>query len=452
MLLLPLCLVFLSESTAFIGHAVSRQPSQRDTHLHGIPKLFRWLVDLYPVVIESVGEGLSSKDAMTVDNFYLDMNGIIHTCTHSNNDRLIANNEKEMFHRIFSYTDRLYKLVRPSGKMFLAVDGVAPRAKMNQQRARRFRSSKEREALLSEYVAEKGKLPDAESFDSNCITPGTEFMHRLGVAFRRWIAYKMDTDPFWQSGATVVFSGPDVPGEGEHKVMDMIRADKAEAGESWRPGTLRHCMYGLDADLIMLSLVTHEPFFVLLREKIKNRKQNKDALSYSQEDFELLEISLLRQMLKQHFRSIAEEPKGRKTGDGGANVYDQMMLEDEEISEPQGTSANEATEWSTAKFNLERIIDDFVFMCFFIGNDFLPCLPHLDIADGSLSLMMNIYKEMLPSLGGYLTDKEKMQLYRVELFVQEVARREPLYFQQRAIDDKDAAVSSFKCCLSHHKF
>ena len=412
--------------------------------MYGIPKLFRWLVDLYPVVIESVGEGLSSSDAMAVDNFYLDMNGIIHTCTHSNNDRLIANNEKEMFHRIFSYTDRLYKLVRPSKKMFLAVDGVAPRAKMNQQRARRFRSSKEREALLSEYIAEKGKLPDTESFDSNCITPGTEFMYRLGVAFRRWIAYKMETDPFWQSGATVVFSGPDVPGEGEHKVMDMIRADRAEAGESYKPGALRHCMYGLDADLIMLSLVTHEPFFVLLREKIKNRKQNKDALSYSQEDFELLEISLLRKMLKQHFRSIGETPRR-----GGSNSYDQVMLETEveTMVEPvdSSSSSDETNDgWSKSKFNLERIIDDFVFMCFFIGNDFLPCLPHLDIADGSLSLMMNIYKEMLPSLGGYLTDKDKMQLYRVELFIQEVARREPLYFQQRAIDDKDAAVSFMK--------
>jgi len=85
---------------------------------------------------------------------------------------------------------------------------------MNQQRSRRFRSSKEREALLAEYVSKEGKMPDEESFDSNAITPGTEFMFRLGIAFRKWIAYKMETDPFWKNGAEVVFSGPDVPGEG----------------------------------------------------------------------------------------------------------------------------------------------------------------------------------------------------------------------------------------------
>lgn len=53
-----------------------------------------------------------------------------------------------------------------------------------------------------------------------------------------------------------------------------------------------------------------------------------------------------------------------------------------------------------------------------IGNDFLPCLPHMDIADGSLNLMMNVYRDMLPDLGGYLTDKANIHLPRLELFIQ----------------------------------
>ena len=366
-------------------HKSHRQRALLNQH-YGIPKLFRWLVDLYPIVIDSVGDGLTSEKATQVDNFYLDMNGIIHTCTHSNNDKLIAFNEKDMFHRIFAYTDRLYKLVKPTNKMFLAIDGVAPRAKMNQQRSRRFRSSKERAALMADYVAKEGKLPEEESFDSNCITPGTEFMFRLGIAFRRWIDYKMKTDKFWQNGAEIVFSGPEVPGEGEHKVMDMFRADK-EADPDYTPGKLKHCMYGLDADLIMLSLVTHEPRFILLREKIQRRKsnnKNKDTGSFNAEDFELLEITVLRKMLHAHFTKMGQtmDKANREAVESGASI----------VPEP---------------FVLERVIDDFVFMCMFVGNDFLPCLPHLDIADGSLNLMMNVYRDIMPTLGGYLTDKSK---------------------------------------------
>jgi 5'-3' exonuclease len=358
---------------------------ESSTQLYGIPKLFRWLVDLYPLVLESVGEGLSNN-AMSVDHFYLDMNGIIHTCTHSNNDKLIPLKEQEMFLRIFAYTDRLYKLVNPKKSMFLAVDGVAPRAKMNQQRSRRFRSSKEREALIADHLAKEGKMPEDESFDSNCITPGTPFMYRLSIAFRKWIEHKMKTDKFWQNGAEVIFSGPDVPGEGEHKVMDLIRAEQKKAAVH---GQDRHCLYGLDADLVMLSLVTHEPHFVLLREKIATRRDQgnvkKSVLEYTQEDFECLEITILRRMLKQHFRKLnaeldkksasiaaADGAAGSSVGAGGiAKVHSEPARATLRSAVPAGKGAPPAPQFPLAEaqnpqwtvgFDLERIIDDFVFM------------------------------------------------------------------------------------------
>lgn len=158
----------------------SNCPDQSTTTLNGIPKMFRWLTDQYPTINRQLNEGLTYNTV--VDNFYLDMNGIIHPCTHGNSDSVVILDETEMFKKIFGYVDRLYKLVRPRNVLYLAVDGVAPRAKMNQQRSRRFRSAKEAEMQLADYLATHGTLPDDSSrFDSNCITPGTDFMLKLGA-------------------------------------------------------------------------------------------------------------------------------------------------------------------------------------------------------------------------------------------------------------------------------
>lgn len=72
------------------------------------------------------------------DNLYLDMNGIIHNCSHPNdNDVHFRITEEQIFRDIFHYLDMLFSMIKPQRLFFLAVDGVAPRAKMNQQRGRR---------------------------------------------------------------------------------------------------------------------------------------------------------------------------------------------------------------------------------------------------------------------------------------------------------------------------
>jgi 5'-3' exoribonuclease 1 len=80
--------------------------------------------------------------------------------------------EEQIFTAIFAYVDLLFGKIKPKKLFFMAVDGVAPRAKMNQQRSRRFRTAKEAKEIREKAESKGEKLPDEKAFDSNCITPG----------------------------------------------------------------------------------------------------------------------------------------------------------------------------------------------------------------------------------------------------------------------------------------
>jgi 5'-3' exoribonuclease 1 len=193
--------------------------------------------------------------------------------------------EEQIFTSIFTYVDHLFSRIKPKKLFFMAVDGVAPRAKMNQQRSRRFRTAREAQETREKAERRGEKLPDQKAFDSNCITPGTfvcilvlslndssdkfdpgtPFMAKLSNQLKYFVNKKITEDANW-AGVEVVLSGHEVPGEGEHKIMEYIRLAKAQP--SYNVNT-RHCLYGLDADLIMLGLLSHDPHFCLLREEVK---------------------------------------------------------------------------------------------------------------------------------------------------------------------------------------
>ena len=346
-----------------------------------------------------INQPVRMAGAPPIDNLYLDMNGIIHNCTHGNEEEVKTfGDEEEMVLKMFKYIDKLFQIAKPQGVFFMAIDGSAPRAKMNQQRSRRFRSAKDRLELEAQ-ARQRGEDVPEDVFDSNCITPGTPFMQNLTEHLKFFIRKKIAEDPAWQK-PQVVLSGHEIPGEGEHKIMEFIRWAKKKP--DYKPNT-RHCMYGLDADLVMLSLVSHEPQFCLLREVVSYDKGNKgkpprDVLSNPQANhFMILQIGLLREYLDFEFGSVT----------------------------------------LPFKYNLENIIDDFILICMLVGNDFLPCLPTLDINEGGLNDLLAEYRRMLPSLGGYINESGQLHLARFEKLLQTIAVIEEDVLVKRAHDAKD---------------
>eukprot|EP00276_Gloeochaete_wittrockiana_P024226 CAMPEP_0184365928 /NCGR_PEP_ID=MMETSP1089-20130417/151202_1 /TAXON_ID=38269 ORGANISM="Gloeochaete wittrockiana, Strain SAG46.84" /NCGR_SAMPLE_ID=MMETSP1089 /ASSEMBLY_ACC=CAM_ASM_000445 /LENGTH=527 /DNA_ID=CAMNT_0026707337 /DNA_START=45 /DNA_END=1624 /DNA_ORIENTATION=+ len=407
----------------------------------GVPAFFRWLSQKYPKIIVDVVEedpqqvdgveapidtSQPNPNGVEFDNLYLDMNGIIHPCCHPE-DRPAPTNEEEMMKLIFEYIDRIFAMVRPRKVLFMAIDGVAPRAKMNQQRSRRFRAAKdarekeaEEERLRQEW-AEKGMdVPlkkDKEHFDSNVITPGTPFMDHLAYALRYYIHERVNTEAGWQN-VKVILSDASVPGEGEHKIMEFIRLQRAHEGRD--PNT-SHVIYGLDADLIMLSLATHEAHFRVLREQVfpkntgrcfvcnqeghmasectgkpkeKRGEFDEKAAIVPKKPFQFLVVPVLREYLDREFRDTLEH-----------------LL-------PFG-------------YDFERIIDDFVLMCCFVGNDFLPHMPSLEIREGAIDKLMELYKQLLPTIGGYMSEDGEVNMKRVEVLMRSLGKLEDEIFMKR---------------------
>ena len=106
-----------------------------------------------------------------VDSLLIDMNGILHNKTKGIN----MENIDQYFKLVTAEITHLVMKMQPSKNLILAIDGVAPVAKIEQQRMRRYKSAMDR-------------IPN--TWDSNAITPGTSFMIALDERFRKWLENK----------------------------------------------------------------------------------------------------------------------------------------------------------------------------------------------------------------------------------------------------------------------
>jgi 5'-3' exoribonuclease 2 len=308
---------------------------------------------------------------------------------------------------------------------------------MNQQRARRFRSArdaKEADEKKAEFQTllrqqSQGKTEEStveevikKTWDSNVITPGTPFMFILAQSIRYWVQWKLNTDPAWAE-LKVVISDASVPGEGEHKIMQFIRSQRSDP--EYDPNT-RHVMYGLDADLIMLGIATHEPHFRVLREDVNIR------------DAKAKTCRLCGQ--QGHYAENCRGNAKVKSGDFDEKGTTEELKPFIWLNVPilrEYLGAEMFVPGQSFRFDLERALDDWVFMCFFVGNDFLPHLPSLDIHEDGIDKLIAIWRDNIPIMGGYLTCDGNVDLSRAQVILEGLAKQEDAIFKRRKeVDDK----------------
>ena len=304
----------------------------------GIPVYFKTLITDYQDTILHKGK---LNDIQAV---FFDLNCLIHPCCRGLTD------ETEMIETIVSEIQRLIDYVNPSDLIYIAIDGIAPKGKMKQQRMRRFKKAIET------------KYSDEQSWDTNAISPGTFFMKRLNNVLKEFIK---------NNPKKIILSDSDERGEGEHKILRYIRNNEF---------TENICIYGLDADLIMLSLVSGHDNIYLLRERTEYNIED------TNEEFIYLKINVLKEHL--------------------LDSLSKSTIKDKNV-----------------------VIDDYIFMCFLLGNDFINHMPSLNLRYGGHDILVRTYLKLQDRYQGHfcLIDRKLEHLIHLTFFkefIQELAIQE----------------------------
>jgi 5'-3' exonuclease len=237
---------------------------------------------------------------------FMDFNCMIYHCLHKeylnnpNNTVFDTAWELRLIQTIVEYCLNVIKRVSPVIGVYIAVDGVVPMAKMRQQRLRRFivkneeNEKKTEEKKTEEKKTEEKKTEEKDKWDKNAITPGTAFMQHLKLGLEKMIESHSGSQKW-------ILSSSDEPGEGEHKIM-----------AEWRKGLkgINYAVYGLDGDLIVLSILGRESCSLenhvwLFREEIQGGKMVYD--SAGEEKFEWFSVDSLSDWIAAELCDISKK-------------------------------------------------------------------------------------------------------------------------------------------------
>lgn len=335
----------------------------------GVPSYFSFIVRNHPNIIKKY-----VKDVLKVDNLYLDCNSIIYDAYNKMDfSSLTETVAVSIINRVILKIEEYISVIKPSQTVIVAFDGVAPVAKLEQQRSRRYKSWYLNEARRTIFNKES-----QDAWNTAAITPGTKFMaelnERVATHFNKGVSEKLNVHK-------IIVSGSNRAGEGEHKLFDFIRRNPTK---HYADTTV---IYGLDADLIMLS-INHLPIcpkIYLFRETphfIQSINQSLEPDAHYYLDIPELTTEIIKYM----------------TNDNELTAEKQRLL-----------------------------VYDYIFLCFFLGNDFLPHFPALNIRTGGVDKMLNAYKATVGKTGETLIEENIIVWKNVRQIIQHLANLEEEY-------------------------
>jgi 5'-3' exonuclease len=298
----------------------------------GVPGFFLWLIKKY-----KNNNLIIKQNNNNTDYLLIDANSLIHPiCMKVVSQHFTSNTtelENNMLYSIIEYITTLIELVNPQKGTYIAIDGVAPIAKVKQQRIRRYKSIHDKK--LWDNIKKKYNEPIEPYWNNSAITPGTQFMVKLHNYILNWMK---------STKYKIIYSSCFTPNEGEHKLLQYMKTNYNN----------RYVIYGLDADLIFLSLSSNVNNIFLLRE---GKEFNKNDTDYNYVNIDVLK-TLISTTIKEYISK-------------NNNLI------------------------NIDKINNDNLINDFIFMCYFLGNDFLPHIYALDIYNNGIEQLIINYTKTL---------------------------------------------------------
>jgi 5'-3' exonuclease len=336
----------------------------------GIPSYFMHIVQRHRNIIKKY-----EHHKMIIQNLYLDCNSLIYDAVYGLVSQSISKDiENKIINEVCKKLIQYINIIKPTNNILIAFDGVAPVAKLSQQKTRRYKSWFQ-EKLINDIC----NNPDENKWSTTAITPGTNFMKKLGERITARFA-----DPHEFSLNKIIISTSDEVGEGEHKIFDYIRNN----GEYHKK--TKTVIYGLDADLIMLTLNhLHVSEGIYLYRETPHFISNIDKTLDPDTSY-LLDIP--------EFAKILSE----ELNDGNPVTTDQQ----------------------------KRRIFDYILLCFFLGNDFMPHFPSLNIRTSGIDRLMNVYKHVFGNSKENLTDGKAIIWKNMRKFISVLANNESEYIKE----------------------